>query len=133
MVGERGPFRHGPEDVSGAEDGMVVVLLQRVASRNDEHRHIFREGLRHAGEGVLNTRPLLDNEYAILAPAHHTCEPVGDADADALLPTENGTDVDLGRRIDQWVARIAGEKLRAFPPEDFCDDISPVHACLQIP
>ncbi len=48
---------------------------------------------------------------------------VRDADADALLPAQDGADVERGAGLDQRIARIAGEELRAFALEDFGDDV----------
>ena len=52
---------------------------------------------------------------------------VGEADADALLPAEDRADVEGGAALDQRVARIGGEEVRAFAAEDFSDDVCAVH------
>ncbi len=48
---------------------------------------------------------------------------VGDADADALLPAQDRTDVERGAGLDQRIARIAGEEFGALALEDFGDDV----------
>ena len=52
---------------------------------------------------------------------------VREADADALLPAQNRTDVERGAGLDQRVAGIAGEELRSLAPEDFGDDGGAIH------
>ena len=70
---------------------------------------------------------MLSGEDAVLAAPTDPAEAVRHADADALLTTENRADVDLGARVDQRVARIAGEEFRALALQDFCDNVCAIH------
>ena len=131
MVRQRGPFCDGTEHLGRAENRMVILLLESVTGRNNQHRHVLRKGLRHAGESVLRARPLLRYKHAIPAPAHHAREAVCNTHAHALLATQYRANIYLRGRINERVARIAREHLGSLALEDFCDDVSPVHASLQ--
>src|SRR6185295_20395395 len=52
---------------------------------------------------------------------------VGEADADALLPAQDRPDIQRRARLDDLVARIAGEEFGALALEDFCNDLRAVH------
>ena len=71
--------------------------------------------------------PCLGGEYAILLAALDAGIAVGHADADALLPAQDGPDVERGAGLDQRIARIAGEELGSLAPENFGDDGGAVH------
>ena len=131
MVRQRGPFSDGTEHLGRAENRMVVLMLQRVTRRNNKHGHVLRKSLRHTRKSILRAGALLRYEYAVPAPAHHARETVGNAHANALLTTQDGANVDLRRRFDERIARIAREHLGALTLENFCDDVRPVHASLQ--
>jgi hypothetical protein len=107
--------------------GGDVLAFRRKAGRNHQHRHILGIGLRHAGEGILDPRPMLGGEDAVLLAGANAAEAVRHAHAHALLPAEDGTDVELGAGIDQRIARIAGEKLGPLALEDLCDDVGTFH------
>ena len=51
-----------------------------------------------------------------------------DADADALLAAQHCADVCARARVDQRIARVAGEKIRLLLLHDRRNDIRPVHA-----
>ncbi len=86
-------------------------------------RHVLGKGLRDAGEGILDAGPGLGGEHAVALAAFDARIAVGDADADALLPAENRTNIERGARLDQGIARIAGEKLGSLALEDFGNDV----------
>ena len=63
------------------------------------------------GKGVLDSRPRLRCKHAVLSAATDTRIAIGNADADTLLTTQDGADVEGGAGLDQRIARIAAEKL----------------------
>jgi hypothetical protein len=123
----RGIFGNRGIDFRGAEGRRDVLAFRRKSGRDHQHRHILRIGLRHAGEGILDAGPMLGGKDAVLLARADAAEAVGHADAHALLPAEDGADVELGAGIDQRIARVAGEKLGPLALEDFCDDIGALH------
>jgi len=102
---------------------------QRQPGRNDKERDVLGKGLGNARKGVLDAGTGLGGEYAVALAALDTGIAVRQADADALLPAQNRTDVERGAGLDQRVARIAGEELRSLAPKDFGDDGGAVHGC----
>ena len=90
------PFGDRPIDFGGAERRADKLSISRKPGRDDEQRHVLGIGLRDAGKGILDARSLLSGEYAVLPAAANAAEAVGHADADALLPAEDRTDIDLG-------------------------------------
>ncbi len=127
MMGERRPFGDRPEDVGGAEGRLLIVAVGREARRDDQYRDVLRERLGDAGKGILDARPVLSGEDTVLPSLADAREAVGHADADALLPAEDGADVDLGAGVDQRVARIAGEEFGALALQDFGNELCTVH------
>jgi hypothetical protein len=99
-------------------------MLPRGSNAPDDSIGTFSKGLGHAREGVLDAGAGLGCEHAVAPAAADARIAVRDAHADALLPAQDGADVELGTGLDQRVARIAGEELGALPPEDFGDDSS---------
>src|SRR5262244_4551951 len=126
-MGERRPLGDRPVDVGGAEYRPDILSRQRQPGRNDQQRDVLGKGLGNAGKGVLDARSGLGGEYAVALAALDTGIAVRQADADALLPAENRTDVERGAGLDQRIAGIAGEKLRSLAPEDFGDDGGAIH------
>src|SRR5215467_10091972 len=122
-----GPLGHRRKHRGGAERRADVLALRSGCGRNDEHWHVLGKRLRHARKRVLDAGPVLGREHAVLPPAPDARESVRHADADALLPAQNGADVDRGARLDQRVARIAGEELGALALEDLGNDVGAVH------
>ena len=90
----------------------------------DQHRDILGIGLGDAGERVLDAGAGLRGEHAVALAALDAGVAVRDADADALLPAQDGADIERGARLDQRIARIAGQELRALALEDFGDEFA---------
>jgi hypothetical protein len=126
-MGQRRPFGDRPVHLGGAEHRPHILPRQRQAGRNHEQRDVLGKSPGNAGEGVLDTRARLRGEYAVAFAALDAGVTVRQADADALLPAEDWAYVEGGAGLDQRVARIAGEKLRAFAPENFGDHGGAVH------
>src|SRR5262249_6062441 len=126
---QRRPLGDRPIDVRGAEDRPDILSGQRQPGRNDQERDVLGKGLSDAGKGVLDAGTGLGGEYAVALAAPDTGIAVRQANADALLPAENRTDVERGAGLDQRVAGIAGEELRSLAPKDFGDDGGAVHGC----
>ena len=61
-----------------------------MSARQHEERHVVREPLRHATEGVLRARPALHGEHSNLAAVHYAAVPVRHVHARALLPRDDG-------------------------------------------
>src|SRR5262249_25033989 len=95
---------------------------------NHQHRHVLGVGLGDAGKGVLDAGAGLRREHAVAPAALDAAVAVGHADADALLPAQDRPDVERGAGLDQRIARIAGEKLRALALENLGNDFGAVHA-----
>ena len=131
-VRERRPFGDGTIDIGGAEHRPHVAARQRQPGRNDQHRHVFREGLRHARESVLDAGAGLRGEHAVAPSALDAGIAVGRADADPLLPAQYRPDIERGGGLDQRVAWIAGEKLGALALQDFGNDFSTLHGCVPL-
>ena len=127
------PFGDGPINVGSAEHRPHVLPRQRQTCRDDEKGHVLGKGLRHAREGVLDARARLRSEDAVALAALDAGIAVRQADADALLPAQNRTDVERGAGLDQRVAGIAGEELRSLAPEDFGDDGGAIHGLVPPP
>ncbi len=109
------------------ERRLDILAVERVAGRNDEYRHVLAERLGDAGIGVLDPRPVLGREHAVLFSLPDARKPVGDADPDALLAAQDGPDIERRAGLDQRVARVAGKKFRPLAPEDLRNDIRAVH------
>jgi hypothetical protein len=124
---QRRPLGDRPVDVGSAEDRPNVLSRQRQPGRNDQERDVLGKGLGDAGKGVFDAGPGLGGEYAVALAALDTGIAVRQADADALLPAQNRTDVERGAGLDQRVAGIAGEELRSLAPEDLGDDGGAIH------
>src|SRR5262245_50237974 len=124
---QRRPLGDRPVDIGGAEYRPDILSRQRQPGRNDQQRDVLGKGLGNAGKGVLDARSGLDGEYAVAPAALDAGIAVRQADADALLPAQDRTDVERGAGLDQGVARIAGEKLRSLAPKDFGDDGGAIH------
>ena len=127
-VRQRRPFGDRAINVSGAEHRPHVLPRERQAAGDDQHRHILCIGLGDAGECVLDAGPACAREHAVPLATLDAGIAVGEADADALLPAQDRADVERRARLDDRVARIAGEELRALALEDFGDDLRAVHA-----
>src|SRR5262249_38325377 len=112
---------------------LEVMTCERQRRRHDHHRHILGEGLCDAREGILDARPGLRGEDTVALAAADARVPIRDSDADALLPAQNGADIERGARLDQRIARVAGEKARAFALENLGDQSSAVHGVSSIP
>jgi hypothetical protein len=69
----------------------------------------------------------LGREHAVLSAAPDAGKTVRHAHADALLSAQDRPDVELRAGFDQGIARIAGKKRRPLAPEDFRNDIGPLH------
>src|SRR5262249_58932773 len=106
---QRRPLSDRPVDVGGAEYRPDILSRQRQPGRNDQQRDVLGKGLGNARKGVLDARSGLGGEYAVALAALDTGIAVRQADADALLPAENRTDVERGAGLDQRIAGIAGE------------------------
>src|SRR5215510_6586286 len=126
-MGERGPLGDRPVDVGGAEYRPHVLSRQRQPGRNDQQRDVLGKGLGDARKGVLDAGSGLGGENAVALAALDAGVAVRQADADALLPAQNRTDVERGAGLDQRVAGIAREELRSLAPEDFGDDGGAIH------
>ena len=113
---QRRPLGDRPVDLGSAEDRPDILSRQRQPGRNDQERDVFGKGLGDAGKGVFDAGPGLGGEYAVALAALDTGIAVREADADALLPAQNRTDVERGAGLDQRVAGIAGEELRSLAP-----------------
>src|SRR5262249_25639944 len=124
---ERRPLGDRPVDVGSAEDRPDILSGQRQPGRNDQERDVLRKGLGDAGKGIRDAGSSLGGEYAVALTVLDTGIAVGQADADALLPAQNRTDVERGAGLDQRVAGIAREEFRSLAPEDFGDDGGAVH------
>ncbi len=123
----RRPFGDGTIDVGGAEHRVHVLACQRQARRDHQQRDVLGERLGDAGECVLDAGSGLRREHAVALAALDAAVAVREPDADALLPAQDGTDVERGAGLDQRIARIAGEKLGALALENFGDDGGAVH------
>ena len=99
---------------------------------NHQHWHILGIGLGNARKGVLDPRPLLGGEHAVLLASPDAGKAVRHADADPLLPAQDGSYVERGAGLDQRVARIAGQELCPFAPKNLGKDVSAVHAGLPL-
>src|SRR5499433_1558068 len=124
---ERGPLGDRPVDVGGAEYRPDILPRQRQPGRNHQQRDVLGKGLGDARKGVLDAGSGLGGENAVALAALDAGVAVRQADADALLPAQNRTDVERGAGLDQRVAGIAGEELRSLAPEDFGDYGGAVH------
>jgi hypothetical protein len=102
---------------------------QRQPGRNDQERDVLGKGLGDAGKRVLDAGTGLGGEYAVALAMPDTGIAVRQANADALLPAQNRTDVERGAGLDQRITGIAGEELRSLAPKDFGDDGGAVHGC----
>jgi hypothetical protein len=126
-----GPLRDRPKHFRRAEGWTVVLPLERMPGRNNEHRHVLRIGLRDASEGVLDAGPVLRGEHPDLASAADAREAVRDADAHPLLPAQDRADVELGAGVDERIARIAGKELGSLSLQDFGHHLRAIHyVCL---
>src|SRR5215831_17440011 len=124
---QRRPLGDRPIDVGGAEYRPDILPRQRQPGRNDQERDVLGKGLGNAGEGVLDAGSGLGGEYAVALAALDAGIAVRQADAHALLPAQDRTDVERGAGLDQRIAGITGEELRSLAPEDFGDDGGAVH------
>lgn len=96
------------------EVGVVVGKMARVARRHEQHRHRLAVALGHAAEGVLGARTMLHHEHADLVSAAHATESIGHVGAGTLLPHHDGADIHRGRRLDQWIERVAEQIADTF-------------------
>jgi hypothetical protein len=124
---QRRPLGDWAVDVGGAEHRPHILPRERQRARNHEQRHVLGEGLGDARERVLDAGAGLRGEHAVAPAALDARVAVRDADADALLPAQDRPYVELGARLDQRVARIAGENLGPLAPEDLGNDLRTVH------
>jgi hypothetical protein len=127
IVRERRPLGHRLVDLGSAEHRVQVLPRQRKSRGDDEKRHVLGVGLRDPGERILDARTGLRGEHAVLLAALDAAVAVGEAHADALLPAQDGADVERRTRLDDRIARIAGEKIGALALEDLSDDLRAVH------
>src|SRR6185295_7096775 len=97
--------------------GPQILPRQRQATGDDEQRHVLGVGLGDARIGVLDARSGLGREHAVLPAALDAAVAVGETDADALLPAQDRPDAERRAGLDDLVARIAGQKLRALALE----------------
>ena len=115
----------------GRVEGRVAVLPgQRLAGRQDQHRHVLGIGLGDAGEGVLDAGAGLGGEHPVAAAAVDPAVAVGEPDADPLLAAQDRADADLRAGLDQRVAGIARQELRPLAPQDLGDRLRAVHHVL---
>ena len=80
----------------------------------DQHWDGIRVGRSHAREGIFCARAILHGKHANPLTVGNARKAVGDADADALLPAQNGPDPNSRCRIDQRCGRVGAEKLYPF-------------------
>jgi hypothetical protein len=126
-MGQCRPFGDRPVHVGCAEYRAHVLARQRQPGGNHEQRDVLGKRLGDPRKGILDAGTRLRGEYAIALAALDAGVTVRQADAHALLPAEDRANVEGGAGLDQRVARIAREKLRALAPEDFGDDGGAVH------
>ena len=119
-------------DLRGVEGRVAVLPVQRLAGRQDQHRHVLGIGLGDAGEGVLDAGSGLGREHPVAAAAVDPAVAVRQPDADPLLAAQDRADADLRAGLDQRVARVAGEEPGPLAPEDFRDGLGSVHAVLPV-
>ena len=126
-VRERRPLGHRAVGVGGAEHRPEILPRQRQAAGDDQQRHVLGVGLGDARIGVLDAGAGLGREHAVLLAALDAAVAVGETDADALLPAQDRPDAERRARLDDLVARIAGQEFRALALEDLGNDCGPVH------
>ena len=124
---QRRPLGDRAIHVGGAEHRPHVLPGERQAAGDDQQRHVLGIGLRDAGKRVLDAGAGLRREYAVALAALDAAVAVGKSDADALLPAQDRPDAQRRARLDDGVARIAGEEFGALALEDFGNDLRAVH------
>jgi len=70
---------------------------------------------------------VLRREHAVLPPLADARETIRHRDARALLAAEDRTNVDLGARVDQRIARVAGKELRPLALQHLCNELRTFH------
>ena len=83
-LGDPAIVAHGVEARMNAESHAVVPSWQH------QERHVVREPLRDAAEGILRARPALHGEDPNLSAVHHAAVPVRHVHARALLSRDYG-------------------------------------------
>ena len=85
------PLRDPAVVAHGVESGMNAESVAVMSARQHEERHVVREPLRDATEGVLGPRTALHGEHPNLPAVHHAAVPVRHVHARALLSRDDGT------------------------------------------
>lgn len=122
-----GRFRERLHRLAGIEVRLDMRKTALIAHRQHQHRHGFAEALCDAAHRVLRARPVLHAEGPDAASRRNPRDRIRHVDADALLPHHDGSDLGLGRVLDQMVDRIAAEDLDPLAPHDFCDGGAELH------
>jgi hypothetical protein len=124
---QRAPFGDRSVDVGSAEHRPHVLPRQRQSGGDDEQRNVLGKCLSNTGKRVLDAGAGLRGEHAVALAALDARIAVRQADADALLPAQDRTDVERRAGLDQRIARVAGEEICTLAPENFGDDRGSIH------
>ncbi len=113
----------------GVEVGLDIREVTGITSRQHDDGHRVAVGLRDAAEGVLRARAVLHGEDADAVARGHLGDGVAHVQADALLAHDDGSDVGLGRRLDDRVDGVADDEVDAFALQDLGNHAGDVHGC----
>jgi hypothetical protein len=127
VMRQRRPLGHRAIDVGGAKHRTHILATERQAAGNHQERHILGIGLGDAGKGILDARPGLRGEYAVRFAAFDPRIAVSDADADALLPAQDRTDVDGGAGLDDRIAWVTRQEFGPLALENVGNHCSAIH------
>src|ERR1700741_5116297 len=120
-------FGNDRKTAGGTERRRDVLPFGRETAGNDQQRHVLGISLRYSGEGVLDSGAMLGCKHAVLSAAADSREPIGHADPNPLLATDDRSNVDRGASVDHGITGITGEKLGSLALEDFGDDFGAIH------
>jgi hypothetical protein len=94
LIDERdffGPLGHRGVGLHGSEKVKDLRSVARVTDGQQKHRHGIRVSRRDAGKRILGARPSLHGKHTDPFAVGDARETVGDADTDALLAADNGS------------------------------------------
>ena len=128
LIDARRPLGDGAEALDGVEGRRRIGAVEIGPARQQQHRHVVAIDLSRAGKGVFDAGAALHRKDAGLRAVGRAADPVGNADADTLLPADHGFESRGDARIDQELPGIAHEILHPFGHEHARDRFGDFHA-----